>query len=168
MSDNIETGDFPGVSGSNLEGRKFNFPNDFEGDLNIAVIAFRREQTALIEGWAPTLEEIEKKNPTVRFYELPVLNRAYSPIRWWIDGGMRAGITDVKNRRRTITLYTTKSAFKNRLKIPNDDTIYVFLVNKSGKILWRSKGDFTEKKNQELQNALEKNEKSKRRSEGET
>jgi len=158
MSGNTKTGDFPDVSGSNLEGRKFKFPNDFESDLNITVIAFKMEQTSLIEGWAPSLEEIEKENSNVRFYELPVLSRAYSPIRWWINGGMRAGIADAKSRRRTITLYTAKSAFKNQLKIPNEDTIYVFLVDRSGKILWRSEGEFTEKKNQDLQDALEKNE----------
>jgi hypothetical protein len=42
---------FSSVSGSNLEGKKHRLPNDFEGSLNIVVVAFRREHTDLIEGW---------------------------------------------------------------------------------------------------------------------
>jgi hypothetical protein len=100
---------------------------------------------------------IEQENPGVRFYELLVLSRSYSPFRWLIDGGMRAGIPDSTARRRTITVYTTKGAFKSQLRIPNEDTIYIFLVNKSGKILWHTKGDFSEQKNQQLLNALPEN-----------
>jgi hypothetical protein len=157
MSEVTGTLNFPNVSGSNLEGKKFNLPKDFEEKLNIVVIAFRREQTALIEAWTGNLEEIEQKNLGVKFYELPVLSKSYSPFRWWIDGGMRAGIVDSKTRKRTITVYTTKNAFKNQLRIPNEETIYIFLVNKSGKILWRTKGDFTEEKNQQLRHALQEN-----------
>jgi hypothetical protein len=111
---------FPNVSGSNLEGRSRRLPNDFEGDLNIVIIAFRREQTDLIESWLDSLAQLIEKNTKLRFYELPVLSRAYSPFRWWIDGGMRAGILDEEGRRRTITIYTDKRNFKKRLEIPNE------------------------------------------------
>ena len=33
---------FPKVSGSNLEGRKFNVPGDFEGERNLAFVPFQR------------------------------------------------------------------------------------------------------------------------------
>lgn len=153
---------FPNVSGSNLEGRKFNLPNDFEEKLNIVVVAFKREQTALIEGWTGSLEEIEQKSNNVRFYELPVLSKAYSPLRWWIDGGMRTGIADSDTCKRTITVYTSKSRFKNQLAIPNEETIYIFLVNESGKILWQTRGDLTKEKNQQLLNALKENKQEKK------
>jgi len=158
MNNSQKTLSFPSVSGSDLEGKKHRLPNDFEGSLNIVIVAFRREQTDLIEGWTGSLEEIERKNLTIRFYELPVLSRSYSPLRWWIDGGMRAGIADKKARKRTITVYTAKRSFKNQLAIPNEETIYIFLVDKSGKILWRSVGDFNEEKIQQLRNSLEENE----------
>jgi hypothetical protein len=157
MSEATKARNFPNVSGSNLEGQKFNLPKDFEGKLIIAVVAFRREHTTLIEAWARSLGEIGQKNPGVKFYELPVLSRSYSPIRWWIDGGMRAGIADSRTRRRTITVYTSKNAFKNQLGIPDEGTIYIFLINTSGNILWQTKGDFTEEKNQQLRNALQSN-----------
>lgn len=156
---------FPTVSGSNLVGHGYNLPNDFKGNLNIVIIAFRREQTDLIEGWTSHLEDLVRKNPELKYYELPVLSRSYSPFRWWIDGGMRAGIPDAEARERTITVYTNKREFKERLGIPNEETIYLFLVGRNGKILWRAQGDLTEEKHQQLQDVVEEDNTMRRESE---
>ena len=144
---------FPRVAGSNLDGAKFNLPNDFEGDLAIILIAFRREQTVLIEGWTSCLEDLVKKYPGLRYYELPVLSTSYSPFRWWIVGGMKAGIVDEMARRRTITVYTRKRVFKSQLGILSEETIYVLLVGRKGKVFLRLEGEFTEEKSHQLQNA---------------
>jgi hypothetical protein len=157
MNDGKETLAFPNVSGSNLEGKSRILPNDFEGDLNIVIIAFKREQTDLIESWLNSLAQMIEKNTKLGFYELPVLSRAYLPFHWWIDGGMRAGIVDDKARERTVTVYTNKRDFKRRLKIPNEETIYIFLVRRNGTILWQDKGRLTEAKFQKLQNAVQEN-----------
>ena len=155
MNDGKKTLVFPNVSGSNLEGKSRRLPNDFEGDLNIVIIAFRREHTDMIESWLNSLAQMIGKNTKLGFYELPVLSRAYSPFRWWIDGGMRAGIVDDEARERTVTVYTNKRDFKRRLEIPNEETIYIFLVSRNGTILWQDKGRLTEAKFQKLQNAVQ-------------
>lgn len=155
MNDGKKTLVFPNVSGSNLEGKSRRLPNDFEGDLNIVIIAFRREHTDMIESWLNSLAQMIGKNTKLGFYELPVLSRAYSPFRWWIDGGMRAGIVDDEARERTVTVYTNKRDFKRRLEIPNEETIYIFLVRRNGTILWQDKGRLTEAKFQKLQNAVQ-------------
>jgi len=148
---------FPNVSGSNLDGKRFNLPRDLKGKVNIVIIAFRREQTDLIEQWAGPLKDIMKTDPSLELYELPTLGLIYSPFRWWIDGGMRAGIVDEETRERTITIYTNKRNFKAQLGIPDEETIYIFLVGKDGRILLRIQGDFTQEKYQQLQNAIRTN-----------
>jgi hypothetical protein len=155
MNDGKKTLVFPDVSGSNLEGKSRRLPNDFEGDLNVVIIAFRREHTDMIESWLNSLAQMIGKNTKLGFYELPVLSRAYSPFRRWIDGGMRAGIVDDEARERTVTVYTNKRDFKRRLEIPNEETIYIFLVRRNGTILWQDKGRLTEAKFQKLQNAVQ-------------
>jgi hypothetical protein len=145
------------VSGSSLDGKRFNLPRDLKGKVNIVIIAFRREQTDIIEQWATPLKEIMKADPSLEVYELPTLSRGYSPFRWWIDGGMRAGIVNDEARRRTITIYTNKRNFKVQLGIPNEETIYIFLVGKDGRIITRVQGDFTEEKHWQLQNAVNMN-----------
>jgi len=148
---------FPNVSGSNLDGKRFNLPRDLKGKVNIVIIAFRREQTDLIEQWAGPLKDVMKADPSLELYELPTLGRSYSPFHWWIDGGMRAGIVNEEARRRTITIYTNKRNFKVQLGIPNEETIYIFLVGKDGRIITRVQGDFTDEKYQQLQNAINVN-----------
>lgn len=148
---------FPNVPGSSLDGKRFNLPRDLKRKVNILIIAFRREQTGIIEQWATPLKEIMRADPSLEVYELPTLSRGYWPFRWWIDGGMRAGIVDEEARRRTITIYTNKRDFKVQLGIPNEETIYIFLVGKDGRIITRVQGDFTEEKHRQLQNAINMN-----------
>jgi hypothetical protein len=87
-------------------------------------------------------------------YELPTLGLSYSPFRRWIDGGMRAGIVNEEARRRTMTIYTNKRNFRAQLGIPNEETIYIFLVGEDGRIISQVQGDFTEEKYQQLQNVI--------------
>jgi hypothetical protein len=155
MSKNIEM-NFPKVSGSNLNGRTMILPDDFKGDLNIIIIAFKRVHTELIEGWTSSLENLAKNYPELTYWELPVLSNRYSVFRWWIDGGMRTGIIDNKAREQTITLYIDKRNFKKELEIPNEETICLLLVDGNGKVIWRAEGAFTEKKLQSLKRILEK------------
>jgi hypothetical protein len=145
---------FPKVKGSNLNGDSYNLPKDLKGTFNIIIIAFRREQTEILEGWATALDAVVSKDQPVEYYELPVLSASYSPLRWWIDGGMRAGIVDQKSRDRTITLYTNKSKFKNQMGIPDEETVYVFLIDKEGNIFWRTEGNVSQQKISELQKIL--------------
>jgi hypothetical protein len=142
---------FPDVQGSNLEGTRFNLPHDLKGVLNIVIIAFKREQASLLEKWGAALNDFVERHSGLAFYELPVLSLGYSPLRWWIDGGMKAGILEEESRKRTITIYTNKRHFKLQLGIPNEETVYVFLIDNMGKILWRTEGEFTNEKLEKLQ-----------------
>ena len=114
---------FPRVEGSNLEGRRFSLPNDFEGELNIAIVAFRREQQDDVDTWVPFLKSIAAKHAGLKAYELPTLNRTYRMVRGFIDGGMARGIPEKATRETTITLYIDKAPFKQALSITAEDRI---------------------------------------------
>jgi len=141
MADSIRQ--FPRVEGSNLEGRRFTLPTDFEGDYNIVLVAFRREQQNDVDTWLPFLREVATPARHVRVYELPTLNKTYRFMRGFIDGGMSRGIPERATREATITLYIDKSPFKKALAIATEDRISTFLVARDGRILWRTDGRFT-------------------------
>jgi hypothetical protein len=145
---------FPKISTVNLEGVKFELPGDFKGKLNIIIIAFKREQQDLINEWIPFMEGLVNKNQNLAYYELPTLKTSYSLFRGIIDGGMRAGIPDKNARERTITLYLNKKAFMKELDIPDEKTIYILLINKEGKIIWRTRGGYSREKFFDLENAI--------------
>ena len=148
MADTL--GRFPRVEGSNLEGERFELPSGFEGSLNVVLVAFKREQQSDIDGWMPFLNTLRKGQPALRVYELPTLGRRYRLMRSFIDGGMRRGIPDAAVRSATITLYLDKAPFRESLRLPDEDRIYVLLVDREGRVTWRASGRFDERAATEL------------------
>ena len=134
---------FPHVRASNLNRRTFNLPADFEGERNLVILAFQREQQAVVDTWTATIRELLARNPDVRFYELPTISRGNPLFRAWLDGAMRGGIPDRQSREQTITLYLDKLAFRQALDLRHEDTIYVLLVDRAGHISWRAEGEYS-------------------------
>jgi hypothetical protein len=146
---------FPFVRGDNLEGRTFILPADLEGTYNLLFIAFKREQQFDIDSWLPLAKQLVKEYPALAYYELPTIYRGHPLFRWWLNTGMRMGIPDKKAREVTITLYLNKPAFRKALDLPDEEHIYVLLVNHKGEVLWRVDGPFNEDKARDLKFALE-------------
>jgi hypothetical protein len=148
-------GRFPTVEGSNLEGEHFSLPSDFKGRLNVVLVAFRREQQADVDSWTPFLTTVGERRRDLRIYELPTLGRRYRLMRPFIDGGMRRGIPDAAVRAATITLYIDKAPFRESLRLPEEDRIYVLLVDQKGQVSWRAEGRFDARTGAELVRRLD-------------
>ena len=114
------------------------------------LVAFTRGQQADVDTWTPFLKTVAERRPDLRVYELPTLARRYRLVRSFIDGGMRKGIPDVAVRAATITLYIDKSPFRESLQLPDEDRIFVLLVDKQGHVHWRGDGRFDDRKGAEL------------------
>ncbi|MEJ2293161.1 MAG: hypothetical protein P8Y23_00155 [Candidatus Lokiarchaeota archaeon] len=145
---------FPEVEGKNLESKSVKIPSDLEGDLNIIIVPFRRWHQNLVDSWTQYLDNVSKIFPRVKYYEVPSLSSGYKLMSFMIDGGMRAGIPSKEVREHTITIYINKVKFKKALQIANEKTIYLFLINKKGEILWRESGVYTDLKAKELSSLL--------------
>ena len=91
----------------------------------------------------------------MRYYELPTIQRLNALARTFINEGMRAGIPDPVARERTITLYLDKNAFRQALQLPDEDDIYVLLLDRQGQVLWRTEGAFTPEKGDSLAAAVQ-------------
>ena len=146
---------FPRVKGSNLEGKRFALPTDFEAEYNVVVVAFRREQQADVDSWLPFLRQQKVLARGVRVYELPTLSRSYRWMRGFIDGGMARGIPEKATREVTITLYIDKTPFKQALAISTEDRIVTLIVARDGRVLWRADGRFSPASGAELSAALD-------------
>ena len=155
--DIVRMAHFPLVKASNLEKREFSLPTDFEGDRNLVLIAFEREQQKDVDTWLHEMKRFEDMDPAFRYYELPTVERPNALMRWFINGGMRHGIPDQKVRERTITLYLDKKTFCDALLIADQKKIYAFLIDRSGKVMWKAEGDFDAAKGESLKDALTRN-----------
>jgi len=145
---------FPTVSGSNLQRKKLTLPQDFQGELNLVLIAFQRWQQSQVDAWIPFARQLEETHPALRYYELPTIQRLNALARTVVNEGMRAGIPDPVARERTITLYLDKKTFRQALQFPHEDDIYVLLLDRQGQVLWRAEGGFTAEKGDALAAAV--------------
>ena len=146
---------FPPIRAHNLNRRTFNLPADFEGERNLVILAFQREQQAVVDTWTAAIRELLARYPDLRFYELPTISRGNPLFRAWLDGAMRGGIPDRQSREQTITLYLDKLAFRQALDLRHEDTIYVLLVDRGGHIFWRAEGEYSAQLVAELERALD-------------
>jgi predicted transcriptional regulator len=129
-------------------------PHDFQGERNLVLIAFQQWQQTQVDTWIPFARQLEATYPAVRYYELPTIQRLNTIARTFINEGMRAGIPDQVARERTITLYLDKKAFREALQLPGEDDIYVLLLDRQGRVLWRAEGAFTPDKGESLAAAI--------------
>jgi hypothetical protein len=148
---------FPVVSGYNLNRQEFEFPRDFGGDLNLVIVPFQQYQQNIVNTWIPFAQEVESSFPGFIYYEMPTIYEMSALSRTFLNEGMRAGIPDETTRERTITLYLNKENFRSALDIPDENDIYLFLVDRDGNILWRTTGEFTTEKADELIEVVKEN-----------
>jgi hypothetical protein len=146
---------FPEINARSLTGRGYRLPGDLDGDRNVLVVAFKRAQQELVDGWLPALLALESRVANLRVYEIPTISGAWSPARWLIDGGMRGGIPDPDARGRTLTSYTDVGRVLKALGLEGPETIAVVLIERSGEIVWQQHGPFDERKLSGLSAALE-------------
>jgi hypothetical protein len=131
---------FPTVSGSNLLRQKRILPQDFQGKLNLVFIAFKQWHQMEVDSWIPLAKELEQQYEDLAYYELPTSQSMNTFSKMLINEGMRAGIPNSKTRERTITLYLNKNDFSTALGMPNEDHIYILLIDRQGKEFFRSRG----------------------------
>lgn len=118
-------------------------PDDFSEQPLIVIAAFQRWHQNLVD---ESMENLDKMNmnDTHTVIELPVIKKYSMLQRMRLDGLMRAAISDFGVRQRTITVYLDKQAFRDSLNIPNEDTMYWFVVDHTTKsILLRGSGIMT-------------------------
>ena len=141
---------FPQVTGSNLERRRFSLPGDLEGDLNLLFLAFWQRHQAMVDSWMPLAARLQQQHEGLVAYELPVIQSRSRLSQWFIDSGMRAGIPDPRIREHTITVYLDKPPFLDALEISDDRTIHVLVVDRSGRVVWRTTGAWDEEREEDL------------------
>ncbi len=147
---------FPKVSGNDLLKTKVTLPEDLSSRFNVLIIAFQRWHQGLVNSWVPFLNNMVEQYPELDYYELPTIRKMNWLNRSILDNGMRAGIPSRDTRRRTITLYIDKESFRQKLEIPDETDIHLFLVSRDGDVLWTESGAISEEKSESLVDALKK------------
>jgi hypothetical protein len=145
---------FPKVEARDLEGRRYVLPDDLPEGRRLVIVPFQQWQQVLVEGWKLAVEDLQSANDDLTVWEIPSLSRGYAPFRGYIDGGMRAGIPDPFVRQHTLTSYADLGALTEALGIQTRRTVYVYLLDAAGRIVWRESGEADAAKTGSLAEAL--------------
>lgn len=143
---------FPELKADDLNGKAVALPADFPGDPCLVLVAFTSEQQDDVDQWISKLKL--KESDEIKWIELPVIgsrNRLLKPV---IDRGMRTGITEEKDRARTISIYSSRTDFLNSLRLDEVDRIYAMVVEKSGAVRVVVEGTPTDEKKEQILAAL--------------
>jgi hypothetical protein len=145
---------FPTVSGSNLLRQKLTLPKDFKGRLNVVFVPFQQWQQDEVNSWIPLVQELEQQVEGLCYYELPTIQSRDVLSRTFINEGMRAGLPNPKTRERTITLYLDKVPFRHALEMPDEEHIYVLVVDHQGQVLYTTRGPCRPEAGEELSRTI--------------
>jgi hypothetical protein len=125
-------------------------PAGFAGEHNIVLVAFRREQQGAVDSWIAWYTGVAADHPGLRAYEVPVIATRWSPGRAMIDGGMARAVATGEARQRTLTVYGDVRRVTDGLGIEHTSEITVLLVDRAGRVTWRTTGAWTQPRGDEL------------------
>ena len=131
---------FPTVEGVSLDDTELTLPADLEGERNLLAVAFHRNHQRQVDTWIPLFRELEAEVPGLAGYEIPTISGSWRPLRWFIDGGMKAAIPDPLTRSRTVTVYGDVGRVTDGLGLPDRDRIAVVLLDRRGEVFWMARG----------------------------
>lgn len=142
------------IQAETLSYRKVVLPQDLPGEKTLVLIVFARNQKPSIETWVQGLNLRSTKEPWV---ELPIVDMNNTKKRFFINEGMRRGVSSESMRDKIITLYTDRAPFLKSMGLPfKTSTIYVVIVTRSGQVLASVEGDYTVEKAELLAKAFKK------------
>lgn len=145
---------FPTLISQDLNGRKVNLPEDFDGKINLLFIAYQQWQQREVDSWVPFAQELEVTFAELSYCELPVVGNMGFWGRTQLDFWMRNGITDFTTRSKTITLYIDRDYVKRPLGISNEDHIAIILLDSSHQVIWQEYSMFDIQKAKSLKQAI--------------
>ena len=151
---------FPVHTFSNLAKQKKKIPQQLDGDYKLMIVAFQRNHQQLVDTWFAAGDSLErsysKPGKQFKYYEIPTIYKMGFLGRSFLNMGMRSGVKAQSARERTFTIYIDKAPFRKSLQIPNENDIHLFLLNKSGKVIWRCQGKHTAENEKSLSQFLKK------------
>ncbi|MBP9837346.1 MAG: hypothetical protein KBC84_01400 [Proteobacteria bacterium] len=135
---------FPELIGINLHGQEKKVPSELPGGKKLLIVAYQRAQQKDVDTWIDSIDKVQSKIKDLKFYEIPLIEKGSAFFRFYVNNGMRSGITDEIRRGEVITVYTEVDKFLPLVRQKNTDLIKTFLLNSEGKILSEVEGRFSE------------------------
>lgn len=149
-----DLGQFPPVQATSLEKTKLRLPQELSAPMNLVIISFAREQQQQVDTWAAAARQVQPAHVHFNYYELMTMSSENLLYRWWFDAALRSNTANKDMRNRILTAYVSKHKFRMSLRIQDEKQVVAMLVDRSGKVYWRTDGPCTGENKSALLSAL--------------
>jgi hypothetical protein len=138
----LTSGDaLPPLRGEYLTGRPALLPQDASDRVALLLLGFTYDSRFAVEAWTKEFRHEFEKNPTVTFYEIPMIGGLARLGKWFIDSGMRKG-TPRADQGNVITVYGGTDLWKQRVAFQDPNAAYLILIDQRGNVTWQYVGAF--------------------------
>jgi hypothetical protein len=134
------SGIFPNVTAEALDKEKIALPAGLEGQTNLLLLSFARDQENQLETWTAAAQALQHTDFNFRAYRIPVSDRANLLFRWWANASLRSDETDPESWHWVVPIYVDKAPLREQLGIADEKSVVALLVDRSGRVLWRATG----------------------------
>lgn len=136
----------PAIEVADLEGREYMLPGDLPARYNLLALGFAHEQKEDLKAWIEALKQATADCTDCALFKMPVIDGANAALRTIIRNGMRSGTPEGRDRQRTLTLFADLAGFLASMQIPDASQVRVMLLDKDGRVLAATAGNYTEEK----------------------
>jgi hypothetical protein len=136
----------PSVSGYALDRTKVALPGDFASPLNLVILLFQRDQEPQVDAWAQAVRDVNG----VQVWLMPVSARENGVYRWWLNASFRSNLPAAQPRHYVLPVYVNKPQFLSALQIGSEQEVVLLLMDKGGKVVWRTSGPVAGEKKDQL------------------
>jgi ATP10 protein len=134
----------PPIRGEFLSGKNASLPEVAAGKVALLALGFSYDSRFPVEDWVKKFREAFGKNPSVTFYEIPMIGGIARLGKWFIDSGMRKG-TPPQLHENVITVYGNTDVWKKRVNFNEPNHAYLILLDMKGNVRWVYHGNYCEK-----------------------
>ena len=132
---------FPEVHGVRLDDTAVTLPQDLPADFTLLIVSFQDATDPLADQWARLGERLQATyGSQVAVLELPVVAKSLKLFGGLATLGVRGQIDSDDERARTIPIFVDKTVFCKTLACNDQGDVYLFLVDREGRIAWRGDG----------------------------
>ena len=148
-----ETG-IPQVRATAFSGDAVILPDGLKGRTGVLVIGFSQASRAEVTSWGKRLAAEYRSDPTVLYYEMPVLASVPRLMRGFVLDRIKADVPE-RARPRFVPILTDEGDWKRVVQFRRPDDAYVLVVDSKGSIRLREQGPPSDASYQEIRNAIE-------------
>ncbi len=143
LSANAQT--FPTLSGMTLEDKAITLPTATAGKYTLLVLTYSAKASEQIAPWFDNLYDYFLMDPDydMHMYIVPMISGAKSLIAGKIEKQLKKGVQ--AGYKKHFVLYQGDiDGYKKTLRMDDKDIPYVFLLDKTGKIIYQTAGNYSD------------------------